>query len=89
MDRDDIAIDLDKALHHLLSRQNFTGPGNICVSVSRDTTPLTYVVVIDADAARVIAASLPSALNLLVEPDPVMWAFDPENAAAIIAVTMK
>jgi len=89
MDLDDIAIDLDKALHHLLSTQNFTGPGNIRVSVSRDTTPLTYVVVIDADAARVIAESLPSKLDLKVEPDPVMWVFDPKNAATIIAAIMK
>jgi hypothetical protein len=71
MDRDDMAIDLDKALHHLLSRQNFRGPGHIRVSVSRDTE------------------SLPSALNLQVEPNPVMWAFDPENAAAIIAAAMR
>jgi hypothetical protein len=27
MDLDFMTIDLDKALHHLLSRQNFTGPG--------------------------------------------------------------
>ena len=89
MDRDDMARDLDKALHHLLSRQNFRGPGHIRVSVSRDTTPPTYVAVIDADAARVIAESLPSALNLQVESNPVMWAFDSENAAAIIAATMR
>jgi hypothetical protein len=89
MDRDEMAIDLDKALHHLLSRQNFTGPGHIRVSVSRDTTPPTYVAVIDSDAARVIAEFLPSALNLQVEPDPVMWAFDPDNAAAIIATAMR
>ena len=89
MDRDDIAIDLEHALHYLLSTQKFTGPGNICVSVSRDTTPLTYVVVIDAAAARVIAGYLPSTLHLKVEPDPVKWAFDPDKAAAIIAATMK
>ena len=89
MDLDFMTIDLDRALHHLPSRQNFTGPGHIRVSVSRDTTPLTYVVAIDADAARVITECLPSALNLQVEPDPVMWALDPEHAAAIIAATMK
>ena len=89
MERDDMVMDLDKAFHTLLSRQNFTGPGHIRVSVSRDTTPPTYVAVIDADAARVIAQSLPSALNLQVEPDPVMWAFDPENAAAIIAAAFR
>jgi hypothetical protein len=45
----------------------------------------SYVMVIDADAARVIAESLPSVLNRQLEPDPEMWAFDPETAAAIIA----
>jgi hypothetical protein len=89
MDRDDMVVDLDKAFHQLLSRRNFTGPGHIRVSVSRDTTPPTYVAVIDADAARVIAQSLPSALNLPVEPDPVTWAFDPEDIAAIIAAAMQ
>ncbi len=89
MDRDDMAMDLDKAFHHLLSRQNFRGPGHVRVSVSRNTTQPTYVAVIDADAARVIAESLPSALNLQIEADPVMWAFGPVNAAAIIAAAMR
>ena len=83
-----VAGDLADALHYLLSKQGFSGPGHIRVSVSDQITDLRYVVRIDLDAARVIAQVLGTPPQLSTNRSPVTWEFDPDTATSIAAAAM-
>src|SRR5262245_25625172 len=61
----------------LLSKQGFSGPGDIRVSVSGQINDSRYVVKIDLDAAKVVAQVLGHPPQLDISNCmPVTWEFD-------------
>ena len=80
-----VAADLELAFHRILSRHRFSGRGRIHVSASEGVDEPYYVVVIDLDAARVVAQFLDNPWYLRINSDPVIWTIGPDAAKAIVA----
>ena len=73
MKRDRRAVDLEQALHRILTRQGCTEPGNVSVSVADEATEPHYVVIVDLDTARIIARFLVHPPQLGINSNPAIW----------------
>jgi hypothetical protein len=82
---DDVAADLEVALHRILSRNRFSGPGHIHVSPPDQSSSLKYVISIDLDAARIVARYFSHPSDMSVDRDPVTWVIEPERVRNIVA----
>jgi hypothetical protein len=85
LERRTLAADLELALHRILSRTGFSGPGHIHVSMADEAIEPRYVVVIDSDAAWIIAQFFRSPSHLGINDNPVVWTIEPKKAKAIVS----
>jgi hypothetical protein len=85
MENSTLAAELESALHRVLSRRKFVGPGHVHVSRSPDEHNPYFVVVIDLDAAHVVSQFFYKAPAFTIDREPVIWTIRPTHARGIVA----